>query len=377
MKRILISFFSIILALLVCVPCPLTNALAPSVSGGGIILMDANSKHIFYEKDIHKKRPMASTTKIMTVLLTIESGNLEREITFTRNMIAEGSNMGLKVGDKVSLYSLCVGMMLSSGNDAANAAAISVGGNIENFCKLMNQKAKDLGMKNTSFETPSGLDGEHHYSTSYDMALLAIYAMKNDTFKKLASAKSMKISFGTPKRECTYYNHNKLLSSYKGAVGVKTGFTKKSGRCLVSMAERDGASLVCVTLNTGDDWNVHKKLFDFGFEQFTDFEAGKDISLSTLPLVGGEKCTVDILIEEKIIKIPKDLVEKVKLSVQVEPFVYAPTYKGDVVGEYFYHFEGREIFRGMIYLNEDITLKPCNPVKLFFERLFYSFRRML
>ena len=373
MKRII----SIILTVIFCTSPLLVKASAPDVSGGGIILMDANSKYIFYEKDIHKKMSMASTTKIMTVLLTIESGNLEKEITFTKDMIAEGSNMGLKVGDKVSLYSLCVGMMLASGNDAANAAAVSVGGSIPDFCKLMNEKAKKLGMKNTSFETPSGLDGEHHYSTPYDMALLAIYAMKNETFRELASAKSKRISFGTPQRECTYYNHNKLLSSYKGAVGVKTGFTKKSGRCLVSMAERDGASLVCVTLNTGDDWNVHKKLFDFGFENFTDFEAGKDISLSNLPLVGGEKCTVDILIDEKIIKVPKDIVEKVKLSVQIQPFVYAPTSKGDVVGEYFYCYKGEEIFRGMIYLNEDIPIKNCSPIKLFLERFFYNFRRML
>ena len=373
MKKII----SLILCAVFCAFPLWTKASTPDVTGGGIILMDANSKYIFYEKDIHKKMPMASTTKIMTTLLTIESGNLDREVVFTREMIAEGSNMGLKVGDNVSLYTLCVGMMLSSGNDAANAAAILVGGSVKNFCKLMNEKAKELGMKNTSFETPSGLDGEHHYSTPYDMALLAIYAMKNDTFRALASAKSMTVSFGTPKKEYTYYNHNKLLSNYKGAVGVKTGFTKKSGRCLVSMAERDGASLVCVTLNTGDDWNVHKKLFDYGFENFTDYEAGKDISLTNLPLVGGEKCTVDILIEEKIIKIPKDLVEKVKLSVQVEPFAYAPTYKGDVVGEYFYHFEGEEIYRGMIYLNEDINIKTCSQLKLFLEKLWLNFVKLL
>jgi len=339
--------------------------------------MDTTSEYVFYEKDIHKKMPMASTTKIMTVILTIESGDLEREITFTKDMIAEGSNMGLKVGDKVSLYSLCVGMMLSSGNDAANAAAISLGGSIQNFCKLMNKKAKELGMKNTSFETPSGLDGDNHYSTPYDMALLAIYAMKNNYFRQLASAKSMKISFGTPEKECTYYNHNKLLSQYEGAVGVKTGFTKKAGRCLVSMAEKNGASLVCVTLNTGDDWNVHKKLFDYGFEQYTDLEIGQDISLTNLPLVGGEKCTANIFFERKNVKIPKDIQNNIKLSVQIEPFVYAPTYKGDVVGEFCYSYNEKEIYRGLISLNEDIGMKSCNPLKLLLERFWISFARLL
>ncbi len=339
--------------------------------------MDTNSRYIFYEKNIHKRMSMASTTKIMTVILTIESGNLEREITFTKDMIAEGSNMGLKIGDRVSLYSLCVGMMLSSGNDAANAAAISLGGTITDFCKLMNDKAKELGMKNTSFETPSGLDGENHYSTPYDMALLAIYAMKNDTFRELASAKSKRISFGTPKRECTYYNHNKLLSSYKGTVGVKTGFTKKSGRCLVSMAERDGASLVCVTLNTGDDWNVHKKLFDYGFMQYIDFNTKTDIALSNIPLVGGEKCTAEVHIEKDIIKIPAQIKDKIKTSVQIEPFVYAPTCKGDMVGEYFCCYKDKEIYRGMITVNEDTSIKYCSPIKLFWEKFWLSFKRLI
>ncbi len=376
MKRFLTLILTLTLSISL-LPCCVVGASAPSVSAKGAILIDGVSKQILFSKNIHEKLPMASTTKIMTVLLTIESGNLDREITFTQNMIAEGSNMGLKVGDKVSLYSLCVGMMLASGNDAANAAAISVAGSIPEFCKLMNDKAKKLGMKDTSFETPSGLDGDNHYSTPYDMALLAIYAMKNTTFKELASAKSKKISFGTPKREFTYYNHNKLLSSYKGAVGVKTGFTKKSGRCLVSMAERDGASLVCVTLHAGDDWNTHKNLFDYGFEQFSDFEVGKDISLKTLPVVGGEKCEANIYFEKKNIKVPTAIKDKIKSSVQVQPFLYAPAIKGDAVGEYFYHFEGEELYRGLIYTNEDIPIKPCSPLKLFFERFMYNLRQIL
>lgn len=350
---------------------------AVEVSGKGVVLMDNISGYIFYEKNLHEKMPMASTTKIMTVLLTLESGNLQREIVFTREMIAEGSNMGLKVGDKVSLYSLCVGMMLASGNDAANAAAIAVGSNLENFCNLMNQRAKELGMSNTSFETPSGLDKEHHYSTPYDMALLTRYAMKNETFKKLASSKSMKISFGTPKRECTYYNHNKLLSSYEGAIGVKTGFTKKAGRCLVSMAERDGASLICVTLNTGDDWNVHKKLFDYGFAGYEDFAIGENISLNYLSVAGGEKGQAEIYFEKKNIKIPTAIKGKISSSVQVEPFLYAPITKGETVGEFFYCYKDEEIYRGLIYANEDVPIKSYNPIKLFFERFIYNLKRLL
>ena len=376
MKRFLTLFLSI--AIFISFPsCPVINAAEISVSAKGAILIDALTKQVFYEKNIHQKLPMASTTKIMTVLLTIESGNLDKEITFTKDMIAEGSNMGLKIGDSVSLYSLCVGMMLSSGNDAANAAAISIGGNIPDFCKLMNKKAKELGMKNTSFETPSGLDGDNHYSTPYDMALLAIYAMKNDTFRELASAKSKRISFGTPKRECTYYNHNKLLSSYKGAVGVKTGFTKKSGRCLVSMAERDGASLVCVTLHASDDWNVHKKLFDFGFSEYTDFVVGADIDLHSLPVVGGEKCLADIYFEKKSIKIPSAVRDKIKVSVQIQPFIYAPTYKDNAVGEFYYHFDDIEIYRGLIYMGENVDMKSCSPLKLFFERFVYNLKRII
>ncbi len=376
MKKFLLVFLTLVLLISV-LSCPVANATEINVSAKGVILIDSLSKQIFHEKNIHEKMPMASTTKIMTVILTIESGNLEKEITFTQDMIAEGSNMGLKIGDKVSLYSLCVGMMLSSGNDAANAAAISVGGSIPDFCKLMNDKAKELGMKNTSFETPSGLDGEKHYSTPYDMALLAIYAMKNSTFRELASSKSKTVTFGTPEKQCTYYNHNKLLSSYEGAVGVKTGFTKKAGRCLVSMAEREGASLVCVTLNASDDWNVHKKLFDYGFLQYTDFIAGEDIKLHTLPLVGGEKCSADIYFEKKNIKIPTAIKDKIKASVQIQPFVYAPARMEDAVGDVSYHYNGSEIYRGIIYLNENVEIKLCSPLKLFLERYVRNIKRLL
>ena len=205
------------------------------------VLMDADSGRILAGKDADTAYPMASTTKIMTSLLAAQSGKLHDEITVSKEMIlVEGTSMGLLPGDSVSLYELIYGMLLPSGNDAANVTAYYLGGNVENFVKKMNAKAKEIGMENTNFVTPSGLDDEMHYSTAYDMALLGRYAVGDPVFRSVCSSKKASLSYGNPPYKRTLYNHNRLLESYKYALGIKTGFTKKSGRCLVSYAEKDG-----------------------------------------------------------------------------------------------------------------------------------------
>ena len=220
------------------------------------------------------KLPMASTTKIMTSLLCAEYiekyGNKEVEVTGEMVKV-EGSALGLKEGDRITLDMLIIGMLLASGNDAANTAAFAVSGDLEAFSKLMNKKAKELSLENTSFVTPSGLDSENHYSTAKDMAKLASAAMENEFFKSVASSEKMSVSYysAESKSNITVYlkNHNKLLSMLEGCIGVKTGFTTKSGRCLVSALERDQSFLIAVTLNAPDDWNDHIFLYDSAFEK--------------------------------------------------------------------------------------------------------------
>ena len=211
---------------------------------------------------------MASTTKIMTALIAVQSEQLDDVVEITKEMIeVEGSSIYLKAGEKLTLRSLVVGLLLESGNDAANAIAITLAGSKEAFADKMNEVAASLGMKNTHFVTPSGLDDDEHYTTAYDMALLGSAAMRCPEFAAIACRQSMTIDFVEPAVRRTFYNHNRLLLEMDGCSGVKTGFTKKSGRCLVSSCERDGILLIAVTLNDPDDWNDHKKMMDYGFSQ--------------------------------------------------------------------------------------------------------------
>ena len=216
---------------------PFVHTNAEMTSAKAAVLINGDTGEIIYSYNENEKLPMASTTKIMTALILCETADLSEEITVTADMLkVEGSSMGLLAGDRVTYHDLLYGMMLASGNDAANVTAISIAGSVEKFAKMMNRRAEELGLKNTHFVTPSGLDADGHYTTAYDLALLAAFALKNEDFAKAASSKSAVLNYGNPPYRRTLTNHNKLLSSFEGAVGVKTGFTKKSGRCLVSAA---------------------------------------------------------------------------------------------------------------------------------------------
>jgi len=236
------------------------------------ILMDIDSQRIIYGKDIHNKRSVASISKIMTAILAIESGKLNDTIIIGEEInAAYGSGIYIKVGEEIKLIDLVYGLMLRSGNDAALAIANYVGGSVENFVSMMNKKSDSLGMKNSEFNNPSGLDEEKgNYSTAYDMALLTSYAMKNEIYKTIVSTKNYKI-----KTNMNYYdwtNKNKLLHSYRYSTGGKTGYTDIAKRTLVTTASNKGLNLVAVTLNDGNDFADHKNLFEEAFETFTNYE---------------------------------------------------------------------------------------------------------
>ena len=260
-----------------------------SVSAHAAILMCANNGQVIFEKNSEKKLAMASTTKIMTAMLALEAASAEdRVVEFTSDMIAEGSSMYLKVGDKIKLTGLVGGLLAASGNDAANAIAYSLAGSKEDFAKQMNARAQLLGMNNSHFATPSGLDADDHYSTAHDMAILMCYAMENEKFREITGQKDVLVEFEEAEyKVSSYHNHNRLLSLYQYCIGGKTGFTEKAGRCLVTYAQKDGIELVAVTLNAPDDWNDHIALFNYGFEKLSLNEADDTNVNIDLPVVGG------------------------------------------------------------------------------------------
>lgn len=244
----------------------------PSVSAQAAVMTEVSSGKILYSKNADKVLPMASTTKIMTALVAVEAaGDRLDEVVEISDSAAgvEGSSMYLEKGEKMTLRELLYGLMLSSGNDAAVAIAENIGGSVEGFVDMMNQKAAEMGLTSTHFVNPNGLPDESHYSSANDMAKMTCHAMKNPDFAEIVGTKSYNISGEGKSYPRTLSNHNKLLRMYEGCIGVKTGFTKAAGRCLVSCAERDGLMLVCVTLNAPDDWNDHTLMFNYGFENFT------------------------------------------------------------------------------------------------------------
>lgn len=351
------------------------NADTLSVSAKSAILIDAQTGRVIYEKNAYQKRPMASTTKIMTTLLALEYGDLETYFTVDSEAIkVEGSSMGLCQGDMVRLIDLCYGMMLPSGNDAANATAVRIGGSIDNFVALMNDKAQAIGMKDTHFVTPSGLDDytDEHYSTAYDMALLTRVALENEKFREICGEKYGKTEFGNPPFERWLTNTNKLLSTCDGVFGVKTGFTDKAKRCLVSACERNGVTLICVTLNASDDWNDHIKLYNYGFSEYKNTPLPAQHQTLRFSVVGGDKSYVDAtLMSAPTAPLSEGELDRVKAVYRVNRFLYAPVNVGDVVGEVSYYLDDLLICKSQFLATSDVFIKTPKPKKEnFIEKLF-------
>ena len=327
--------FAIVVLVCICIRplCVLSGAEdGLGLSADSAILVNADTGEVVYEKNAYKQRGIASTTKIMTSVLLLENKALSDEVTVKdEDVRVEGTSVGLKVDDVVSCDVLLKAMLLESGNDAANVTATAVSGSIEAFSLLMNEKAKVLGMNNTSFRNPSGLTEKNHYSTAYDMALLTRYAISNPDFRNVCSLKQTRVSYGNQSYERLFTNHNRLLDSYEGVFGVKTGFTKASGRCLVSACERNGVTLIAVTLKAPDDWNDHKKLYDYGFQKSVkrtvDFNPD-DINLS---VVGSDKKNINVRLSSELVYFSAKEIETYTI-IYCERFLYANVNCGDVVG---------------------------------------------
>ncbi len=323
----------------------------PAVSAKSAILIDADSGTVIGSKDSGVKMSMASTTKIMTALVAIERSDISKKVSVSPCAVGvEGSSIYLYEGERLTLEELLYAMLLESANDAAAAIAIEVGGSIEGFAALMNEKAAELGLESTHFTNPHGLDDEEHYTTASELAIIAAEAMRNETFRKIVSTYKKTIPLNETEGVRLLINHNKLLKGYDGAVGIKTGYTKKSGRCLVSAAERDGVRLICVTLSAPDDWQDHKALLDYGFSTYESRLLCEDGNFKyTLPIIGGDKDYVTLTNKGELrVTLPKNAPE-IKSTVELFPFEYAPITEGEILGKVVYKVGTRTVAEMPIY----------------------------
>lgn len=330
--------------------CIRLRAAEPEPTARAAILIDASTGRVIYEKNSDAQLQMASTTKIMTTLLTIEAGDLDDYFEVDSEAIrVEGSSMGLYEGASVTRRMLLYGMMLPSGNDAANAAAVSVAGDCNKFVDMMNAKAQELGLENTHFVTPSGLDDytNDHYSTAHDMAMLAARAMENPVFRDVCSTRSICLKYGDGK-DCWLSNSNRLLDSCEGVIGVKTGFTDKAGRCLVSACERDGVTLICVTLNDPNDWYDHNRLYDYGYSLIAN-RTLEGVSLK-VPCVGGIDEFLPAGSEDIMLPLFEDDLKNVERRITMQRFIYLPAQSGHAVGKVTYYLDGKVIAQRDIVL---------------------------
>lgn len=361
-NRILVMFAAFCIMLIAVMALPLTvHAEGAATGAKAAVVIDSRTGVVLYSKNCREKLPMASTTKIMSALIALESGRLDEEFTVDSEAIkVEGSSMGLQEGDRVTMRALVCGMLLPSGNDAANAAAVRIAGSTENFVRMMNEKAAAMGLTDTHFVTPSGLDDDtdEHYSTALDMARLAAVCMENSDFAEICSKDHIKMRFGAPPYDRTLRNTNKLLGTLEGACGIKTGFTDKAGRCLVSACERNGARLICVTLNDRSDWEDHAALYESCFACMRSYRmpgSGREYRIKT---AGGEMRKVTAAAAPLVMSLPGNAESRLTYKVCISSFIPAPIESGEKLGTVKYYYGGRFIGQVNIFAAES-----CEPSK--------------
>lgn len=355
MRKFSVRFCTLIISITVLagvVPTAMADSALPSVSAKSAVLAEGSTGKIVWSKNGDERLPMASTTKIMTALVAIEHAeDLSRPVRITAESCGiEGSSVYLKEGERLTLEQLLYALLLESANDAACAVAIEIAGSVNKFADMMNDTAKKLGMNDSHFTNPHGLDHKEHYTTAADMAKLAVYALKNADFAKIVSTYKTTVPMNGDEGTRLLLNHNKMLKYYDGAIGVKTGFTKKSGRCLVSAAERDGVRLIAVTLSAPNDWNDHKDMLDFGFSRFTHVELAAEGSIvHSIPITGGTTDLINASNRDSAdITLPVDSPE-IKCTVEAPRFVIAPVNEGDVLGYAVFRTADEEIARIPLY----------------------------
>ncbi|MBE5758603.1 MAG: D-alanyl-D-alanine carboxypeptidase [Clostridiales bacterium] len=357
MKPSLNKFLALVLAFVLIFP---TGAYAKSITtpGKSAALMEVSSGRLLFGKNEHEKLPMASTTKIMTCILALEMGRQEEIVTVSKNAAGvEGSSMYLAHGEKLPLIELLYGLMLSSGNDAAVAIAEHIAGDVKSFAELMNRKAAVLGAENTHFVTPNGLHDDAHYTTAYDLALISCYAMKNETFRKIVNTQSHHIPAGEQNREHWLKNKNRILSEYDGGCGIKTGFTKKAGRCLSAAAERNGMQLVAVVLNDGDMFGSCKMLLDYGFQNYSmQTLVRKGENFGNISVENGLSDEVSIAAAESIIlPLTEEEVNIIERKLYAAEYLTAPVKKAFPAGQIEFFLNGELLAKTALITENEVS----------------------
>ena len=363
MRKITAAAAVLAVLLMLCPPAQAVGTHAASA-----VLMDAESGRVLYEHDAHRPRLIASTTKLMTALVAVEQADdLDEAVTVREEWLgSEGSSIYLAAGEQITLRGLLYGLLLQSGNDAAMTIACHIAGGEAEFAALMNEKAAQLGMEDSSFANPSGLDADGHQSSAYDMALLARACLANETVAEICATRA--ITIGTR----TFVNHNKLLCRYEGCVGMKTGFTEKAGRTLVSAAARDDQTLICVTLNDGDDWNDHEKLLDYGFKAYPRQVLCREGEVLGSVAVEGSLIPTMAAVTAAEVGYPLGEGEKLTMDVELAGSVCAPFEAGQPLGEAVWKKDGGIVARVPLVAQSGAGLDVREPMT-FWEKVRFLF----
>ena len=335
-------------------------SISASSSAGSAFVFDADSGRVFYSKNADAKRAMASTTKIATAITVIDNcKDLDAEVKIDKRAVGiEGTSIYLREGEVLTVRELLYGLMLRSGNDAAVALAIYTAGSVDEFATLMNKTAEKAGAENTNFANPHGLDNENHYTTARDLAKITAYALNNEDFAQIVSTKNIKI----PSKEEGYRflsNKNRLLSSLEGCIGVKTGYTSKAGRCLVSAAERDGLRVVCVVLNCGPMFEESAAMINAVYQKYKNYEILEPYKfVADIPLGNGETPTVQVYSKKGLtLPLTEEEYSKITTEYDLPEILSAPVKSGQVVGEVKVYYNKHLIFSEKIYTIDEVDSK--------------------
>ncbi|MEA4815424.1 MAG: D-alanyl-D-alanine carboxypeptidase family protein [Lachnospiraceae bacterium] len=357
------KLFMLILIIIFSFNVPVFALEAPSVSAQGAIIMDYETGRVIWSKNSDEPMSMASTTKIMTAIMAIESGTLDEYVEISSNAAsAPKVRLGLSKGERWKMSDLLYALMLKSANDAAVAVAEHIGLTVEDFCIAMTKKAKTLGAKDTVFETPNGLDKGEHHSTAYDMALIARYALANEKFREIIATPSATIT-SEKGRSISVNNADRLLNEYEGAIGVKTGFTTKAGHCFVGAAERNGITLISVVFASGwgstgkeQKWRDTKKLLDFGFKNYEKVKViDKGRFVLSLPVKLSREGSVGMVVNSDAYSIlnPEETAA-LEVEYNYPDYIVSPVYKGQILGYAEVFTEGESLLTVDLVADADI-----------------------